>query len=173
MKPLTSHSFFFTYIPPPSLDVLHVPVSFSPFTQPTCQHSKLSFISSFKACLSHRPSWLSAQDVCSLSSHGTFCILLFFFFKDFIYLFLERGEGREKERERNINVWLLLHTPHWGPGPQPRHVPWLWIELATLWFRLVLKPLRHTSQGLLYTSDTHHITPGIKFNEYQSLLLIY
>ena len=26
------------------------------------------------------------------------------FFKDFIYLFLERGEGREKERERNINV---------------------------------------------------------------------
>ena len=26
------------------------------------------------------------------------------FFKDFIYLFLERGEGREEERERNINV---------------------------------------------------------------------
>ena len=26
------------------------------------------------------------------------------FFKDFIYLFLEKGEGREKERERNINV---------------------------------------------------------------------
>ena len=26
------------------------------------------------------------------------------FFKDFIYLFLERGEGREKERERNIDV---------------------------------------------------------------------
>ena len=25
-----------------------------------------------------------------------------FFKKDFIYLFLERGEGREKERERNI-----------------------------------------------------------------------
>ena len=34
-----------------------------------------------------------------------------FFFKDFIYLFLERGEGREKERERNINVWLLLMWP--------------------------------------------------------------
>ena len=26
------------------------------------------------------------------------------FFKDFIYLFLERGEGKEEERERNINV---------------------------------------------------------------------
>ena len=33
----------------------------------------------------------------------------FFFFKDFIYLFLE--EGREKERERNINVWLSLMPP--------------------------------------------------------------
>ena len=29
-------------------------------------------------------------------------------FKDFIYLFLERGEGREKERKRIINVWLPL-----------------------------------------------------------------
>ena len=28
----------------------------------------------------------------------------FFFFKDFIYLFLERGKGREKERERNIDM---------------------------------------------------------------------
>ena len=28
------------------------------------------------------------------------------FFKDFIYLFLEREEGREKEREGNIKVWL-------------------------------------------------------------------
>ena len=47
-----------------------------------------------------------------------------FFKKDFIYLFLERGEGREKERERNINVWLpLTYPPPWGPGPQPRHVP--------------------------------------------------
>ena len=31
-------------------------------------------------------------------------IYLFIYFKDFIYLFLERGEGREKERERNIDV---------------------------------------------------------------------
>ena len=28
----------------------------------------------------------------------------FFFPKDFIYLFLQRGEGREKERERNIDM---------------------------------------------------------------------
>ena len=35
-------------------------------------------------------------------------VTLLYFFKEFIYLFLERGEGREKERERNINVWLPL-----------------------------------------------------------------
>ena len=39
------------------------------------------------------------------------------FFKDFIYLFLERGEGREKERERNINVWLPLARPLLGTWP--------------------------------------------------------
>ena len=34
------------------------------------------------------------------------------FFKDVIYLSLDRGEGREKEREKNMNVWLLLMHPH-------------------------------------------------------------
>ena len=28
----------------------------------------------------------------------------------------------------------LSHTPKLGPGLQPRHVPWLGIEPATLWF---------------------------------------
>ena len=45
-------------------------------------------------------------------------VLQFYFFKDFIYLFLERGE----ERERNM-CGCLLRAPHWGPGPQPKHVP--------------------------------------------------
>ena len=39
---------------------------------------------------------------------------IFYSFKDFIYLFLGRGEGREKEGERNINVWLPLVCP--APG---------------------------------------------------------
>ena len=39
------------------------------------------------------------------------------FLKDFIYLFLERGERREKERERNINVWLPLTYPLLGTRP--------------------------------------------------------
>ena len=28
----------------------------------------------------------------------------------------------------------LSRAPYWGPGPQPRCVPWLGIEQATLWF---------------------------------------
>ena len=28
----------------------------------------------------------------------------------------------------------LSHTPNWAPGLQPRHVPWLGIKPATLWF---------------------------------------
>ena len=28
----------------------------------------------------------------------------------------------------------LSRGPHWGPGPQPRHVTWLGIEPLTLWF---------------------------------------
>ena len=47
--------------------------------------------------------------------------LLFYFFKDFIYLPLDRGEGRETERERNIDGLPLLHVPSWGPSLQPRH----------------------------------------------------
>ena len=36
-----------------------------------------------------------------------------FFFKYFIYLFLDKGEGREKERKRNLNV-AASHTPPTG-----------------------------------------------------------
>ena len=42
---------------------------------------------------------------------------MLFFFKDFIYLFLERGEGSKKETERNINVWLPLMHPLLGTWP--------------------------------------------------------
>ena len=57
-----------------------------------------------------------------------------FLFKDFIYLFLERGKGgRNRGRETSM-CGCFSHTLNWGPGPQPRHVPWLGIEPATLWF---------------------------------------
>ena len=38
-------------------------------------------------------------------------IIMSSFKKDFIYLFLERGEGKEKEKERKINMWLSLTCP--------------------------------------------------------------
>ena len=50
----------------------------------------------------------------------------------FIHL-LERGEGREKGREGSV-YGCLSHAPNWGPGLQPRHVPWPGIEPATLQF---------------------------------------
>ena len=40
---------------------------------------------------------------------------LFFFFLDFIYLFLDRVEGREKDR--SINMWLPLMRPLLGTWP--------------------------------------------------------
>ena len=43
------------------------------------------------------------------------CVVLFFFLKDFIYLYLDRGKGRGIEKKRNISVWLpLTCNPHWG-----------------------------------------------------------
>ena len=44
-------------------------------------------------------------------------LTFYLFFKDFIYLFLDRGKGREKERERGINVWLPLTYPLSGTWP--------------------------------------------------------
>ena len=51
-----------------------------------------------------------------------------FFKRDFIYLFLERGEGREKKGGthqcvRETSISCLSHAPNWGPGLQLRHVP--------------------------------------------------
>ena len=45
------------------------------------------------------------------------------FWKDFIYLFVERGEGgRKRGRETSMRS-CLSHIPHRGSGLQPRHVP--------------------------------------------------
>ena len=69
-------------------------------------------------------------------------------FKDFIYLFLERGEGKEKGRERNINVWLPLSRLLLGTWP-PTQVCALTGNCTSdpLLHRLALNPLNHTSQG--------------------------
>ena len=57
----------------------------------------------------------------------------FYFIKCFIYLFLEQKGGRKRWRETSVCSCLSC-APYWRPGPQPRHVLWLGIELAALWF---------------------------------------
>ena len=42
------------------------------------------------------------------------------------------GEKHQCTRERSIGC--LSCASYWGPGRQPRHVPWLGIEPVTFWF---------------------------------------
>ena len=75
----------------------------------------------------------------------------FIFFKDFIYLFLDRGEGWEKERERNINVWLPLTHPLLGAWPATQVCALTGNQTSDpLVRRPVLNPLSHTSWGTLW-----------------------
>ena len=53
--------------------------------------------------------------------------------KDCIYWFLENRKGKERRRETSM-CGCLSSIPYWGPGPQPRHMPWLGIKPVTLWF---------------------------------------
>ena len=72
----------------------------------------------------------------------------FEFFKDFIYLFLERGERREKV-ERNVNVCLLLICPLLGTWPATQACALTGNRTSDpLVHRLVRNPLSNTSQGL-------------------------
>ena len=64
--------------------------------------------------------------------------IVYSFFK-ILFIFREREQMREKEGEkhwcaRDTSFGCLLHAPNWGPCRQPRHVPWLGIKPATLWF---------------------------------------
>ena len=57
-----------------------------------------------------------------------------FFFKVlFIYFYREGKRVREGVKHERNNQ-LPLTGSHWGPGPQPRHVPWLGIKPATFQF---------------------------------------
>ena len=56
-----------------------------------------------------------------------------FFKKDFIHLFLERRRNGERGEKYQM-CGCLLHAPNQGPDLQPRHVPWLRVQLVTLWF---------------------------------------
>ena len=62
-------------------------------------------------------------------------------------IFLKIREGRKRGRE-TLMCGCLSRTSSWGLGLQPRCVPWLGIEPATLWVcRPALNTLSHSSQG--------------------------
>ena len=70
------------------------------------------------------------------------------YFKDFIYLFLERWVGSEKETERNVNVWLPLTHPLLGTWPTTQAHDLTGNQTSDLSVhRPALNPLSHTSQG--------------------------
>ena len=61
------------------------------------------------------------------------------FFKDFIYLLLEKGERREKGRKETLTCkryidGSLSYASIWRPGPQPGHVPWSGMKTAAFRF---------------------------------------
>ena len=84
----------------------------------------------------------------------------FFIFKDFIYLFLDRGEGWKKERERNI-VWLPLMCLL--PGTWPTTLACALTGNQTsdpLVCEPVLSLLSHTSQGYcVHFHSSHYMWP--------------
>ena len=82
-------------------------------------------------------------------------------FKDFIYLFLERGERRK--RETNVNVWLPLVNPLLGiwPATQACFLPGNRTRDPSV-HRLALNPLSLTSQGrkiMHFTGSIHCPNP--------------
>ena len=86
-----------------------------------------------------------------VSNVALFLSFLFLFFKDFIYLLLDRGEEWEKERERNISVWLPLMRPLLGIWPATQACALTGNQTsAPLVHRPLLNPLSHTSQGCFY-----------------------
>ena len=74
---------------------------------------------------------------CNFNPHGLYFLCLAFFFPQRFYLFFFRERRRKRWWEtcvRETSISCLSHTPNWGPGPQPRCVPWLGIEPATFQF---------------------------------------
>ena len=80
-----------------------------------------------------------------------------------------RQKGREGEREwekqQDTSICCFSQAPHWGLGPQPRHVPWLGIELATLWFTACIQSTELHQPGRLNCFKQSTLMFNIKFLE--------
>ena len=70
------------------------------------------------------------SDIHTLDLFG--CFLGFY-----LFTFRKRESEWEREGEKQVrDTWIgsFSHAPYWGPGQQPRHMPWLGTELVTFWF---------------------------------------
>ena len=96
----------------------------------------------FNCVFEGRPIRLLYTEACGNQAHFLSFMLLFW---KFYFLFLEilfylsEGKGERKaEKYQHVREKHLYpcfsHSPIWGPGLQPRCVPWLEIELTTFWF---------------------------------------
>ena len=78
-------------------------------------------------------------------------------FRNFHFIFLKllkRNRKRRRKRRRETSMCGCLSVaPHWGPGLQPRHVPWLGIEPTTLYFaaRAQSTQLYQPGQNFIFT----------------------
>ena len=72
----------------------------------------------------------------------------FFFLRFYLFFFRKRKGGREIRRH-TLMCGCLLQSPYWGPGLQPKHVPWLGIELVTLWFAGWHSPTEPYQPGII------------------------
>ena len=72
---------------------------------------------------------------------------MWFFFLDFIYLFLERGQGREKEEKKHQCVVASHIPPTWDLAQNPGMCPDWELNWQPFGSHAVLNPLSPTSQG--------------------------
>ena len=56
------------------------------------------------------------------------------FLKRFYLFIFKEGKGGRKRGTETSMCGCLSRAPLRGPDPQPRHVPWLGIELVAFWF---------------------------------------
>ena len=73
------------------------------------------------------------------------------FLKGFIYLFFREWKGGRKRGRETSMCSCFSCTPHWGPGLQPRRVPWLGIEPETLWVTACDKSTELHQPGFILT----------------------